>query len=61
MKIEFNGTTTMEELELALVLVARCTAMLACGCSLDDDEHGLAEDLVMVSREYCIAYDQRFG
>ena len=60
MKIEKNGMSTMEELEAARQLVASCTATLACGCSLVQDEPDIAADLRRICRAYCNAYDQRF-
>lgn len=60
MKFETNCMSTREELEAARQLVASCTATLACGCSLDLDEHDIAADLRRICRAYCNAYDQRF-
>lgn len=60
MNIETNGMSTREELETARQLVASCTATLACGCSLVQDEPDIAADLRRICRAYCNAYDQRF-
>lgn len=48
-----------EELEAARQLVASCTATLACGCSLVQDEPDIAQDLRRICMAYCNAYDQR--
>lgn len=60
MKFEINGMSTREELEAARQLVASCTATLACGCSLVQDEPDIAADLRRICMAYCNAYDQRF-
>ena len=60
MKIETNGMSTREELEAARQLVASCTATLACGCSLDQDERDSADDLRRICSTYIQAYVQRY-
>lgn len=61
MKFNTNCMSTIEELEAAWELVASCTATLACGCYLDDDEADFSEALSRICRDYCKAYDQRFS
>lgn len=60
MKFEKTGMSTMEELEAARQLVASCTATLACGCSLDQDEQDLADDLRRICSTYIQSYVQRY-
>ena len=60
MNIKITGLSTREELLTAWRLVASCTATLACGCSLVQDEPDIAADLRRLCRAYCNAYDQRF-
>lgn len=61
MIIKTIGLSTREELLTAWRLVASCTATLACGCSLDEDDVDSVDSLYRICKDYCKAYDKRFS
>ena len=60
MNIDTNGWSTSDVLKASWRLVASSESIIACGCSLDQDELDSALDLAIICKDYLKAYDQRF-